>query len=270
MKKYKISEFSRKMGVSVDLVKHYQSSEILFPDVDPNNGYRYYTIRHGERIVASRKYRKMGFSVNEAKEILYEKDVDEIKEMLHEKKLELDQKIKLLQLKNSRIQEVYEEFEEMGHKVGSVEIHDGPGFYYLPHVIYRHLNDNEKVINELPEWMESLEFLYKTYDVKCKSDNIFYDKTIGFYIDEKYFDALGFKKIDDIEYYKPSKRLIYYMKEEYSTDRYLEEYVMEFIEKGLKTGSKIKREQVFAQHIMDSNEDGKRYMYYKIICFLDY
>ncbi|MDO5520478.1 MAG: MerR family transcriptional regulator [bacterium] len=269
MKKYKISEFSKRMGVSIDLVKHYQSSGIVFPDIDQNNGYRYYNIRHGERIMASRKYRKLGFSVSETKEILYEKDVDTIKHMLQEKKTELDQKIKHMQLRSLRMQEIYEECEEVVAKVGTVQVVDCPGIYYLPHVIALNFNEQEEVINELPEWMESIDFLYKAYDVKCDTDDIFYDKTIGLLVEEKYFKALDFKKIEEIEYYPPSKRLIYYLKEEYSSSRRIEEYVMEFIGKGLDKVYKIKKEQVFAQHIMDGKEDGKRYMYYKIICFLE-
>ena len=72
--KLKIGEFSRLMQVTVKTLRHYEQKELLLPDeVDEWTGYRYYSIDQMQRLQAIRDLQRLGFTLDEIKE-LYQDD----------------------------------------------------------------------------------------------------------------------------------------------------------------------------------------------------
>lgn len=72
--KLKIGEFSRLMQVTVKTLRHYEQKGLLLPDdVDEWTGYRYYSIEQMQRLNTIRDLQRLGFSLDEIKE-LYEDD----------------------------------------------------------------------------------------------------------------------------------------------------------------------------------------------------
>ena len=72
--KLKIGEFSQMMQVTVKTLRHYEQKGLLLPDeVDEWTGYRYYSISQMQKLSAIRDLQRLGFSLDEIKE-LYEDD----------------------------------------------------------------------------------------------------------------------------------------------------------------------------------------------------
>ena len=72
--KLKIGEFSRLMQVTVKTLRHYEQKELLLPnEVDEWTGYRYYSIDQMQRLNTIRDLQRLGFTLDEIKE-LYEDD----------------------------------------------------------------------------------------------------------------------------------------------------------------------------------------------------
>lgn len=72
--KFKIGEFSRMMQVTVKTLRHYEKKGLLLPyEVDEWTGYRYYTICQMQKLNAIRQLQRLGFTLEEIKE-LYEED----------------------------------------------------------------------------------------------------------------------------------------------------------------------------------------------------
>ena len=72
--KFKIGEFSRMMQVTVKTLRHYEKKGLLLPyEVDEWTGYRYYTICQMQKLNAIRQLQRLGFTLEEIKE-LYEDD----------------------------------------------------------------------------------------------------------------------------------------------------------------------------------------------------
>ena len=70
--KLKIGEFSRMMQVTVKTLRHYEQKGLLLPDeVDEWTGYRYYTIDQMQRLNSIRDLQRLGFSLDEIRD-LYE------------------------------------------------------------------------------------------------------------------------------------------------------------------------------------------------------
>lgn len=108
--KLKIGEFSQVMQVTVKTLRHYERKGLLMPDeVDEWTGYRYYTIDQMQRLNNIRDLQRLGFSLDEIKE-LYEDDshdpsllqlTSKIKETEQQLRMLIDRQTKLLNWRNS-------------------------------------------------------------------------------------------------------------------------------------------------------------------------
>ena len=71
--KLKIGEFSKMMQVTVKTLRHYEQKGLLLPDeVDEWTGYRYYSIDQMQRLQAIRDLQRLGFSLDEIKDLFEE------------------------------------------------------------------------------------------------------------------------------------------------------------------------------------------------------
>ena len=72
--KLKIGEFSKMMQVTVKTLRHYEQKGLLLPDeVDEWTGYRYYSINQMQTLQTIRDLQRLGFSLDEIKD-LFEED----------------------------------------------------------------------------------------------------------------------------------------------------------------------------------------------------
>ena len=99
------------MQVTVKTLRHYEQKELLLPDeVDKGTGYRYYSIGQMQKLMDIRDLQRLGFSLDEIKE-LYEEDshtpsirqLDEkIKDTEGQLQQLIDRRERLLDWRNSR------------------------------------------------------------------------------------------------------------------------------------------------------------------------
>lgn len=69
MKEYRIGEFAHYMGVTPDLLKHYEEQGILSPSRS-ESGYRYYPFNMAMTLLECARLRNYGFTLREARELL--------------------------------------------------------------------------------------------------------------------------------------------------------------------------------------------------------
>ena len=68
--KLKIGEFSQLMQVTVKTLRHYEQKGLLTPDeVDEWTGYRYYSINQMQKLQTIRDLQRLGFSLDEIKDL---------------------------------------------------------------------------------------------------------------------------------------------------------------------------------------------------------
>ncbi|MCD7754310.1 MAG: MerR family transcriptional regulator [Clostridiales bacterium] len=68
--KYRMGEFSQRLGVSRDLIKHYEKQNILTSRREEGNQYRYYYHAQYPAILISKKLQNLGYSLREIGHIL--------------------------------------------------------------------------------------------------------------------------------------------------------------------------------------------------------
>ena len=109
--KLKIGEFSQMMQVTVKTLRHYEQKGLLLPDeVDEWTGYRYYSLDQMQKLQSIRDLQRLGFSLDEIKDLYddvsHTPSVRQLTEKIEETELQLKQLIvrrnRLLDWRNSR------------------------------------------------------------------------------------------------------------------------------------------------------------------------
>ena len=111
--KLKIGEFSQLMQVTVKTLRHYEQKGLLIPDeVDEWTGYRYYSIEQMQKLQAIRDLQRLGFSLDEIKDLCDSYSctptIDQLTEKIEETEAQLRQLIarrdRLIDWRNARKQ----------------------------------------------------------------------------------------------------------------------------------------------------------------------
>lgn len=264
MKKYKIGTFAKYMGVSPDLVKHYQDSGILKPEVDPENNYRYYNMTHGERLIVSRKFRNLGFSVEETSNLISNKTGIDIYEMLTARKIELAEEIKLLQEKYDSIIHLQENCHLFLEEKNKFFICDRPGYYYLEHVKHKGFLDGENLYYTVQELMKVLPTTLKlmVFSQKYINGTEIDDFSNGLGLREDYIDLIDPSCKNNMTYFPPGKAVAYIYSKPHESGNYPR--LKDIIESAKLYGFKILNQSIILENGIDFYENGQRFENYLI------
>ncbi|WP_068619783.1 MerR family transcriptional regulator [Paenibacillus tuaregi] len=96
-----IGEFSKMCGVSTKTLRYYDEIELIKPDeINPENGYRYYSIKQLKKMLLINRLKSYHFSLEEMRDMLeWEEDLSEEKlcSALLRKRLEIQEKMNALE-----------------------------------------------------------------------------------------------------------------------------------------------------------------------------
>jgi DNA-binding transcriptional MerR regulator/effector-binding domain-containing protein len=96
--KLSIGEMAKLRHVTVDTLRHYDKIGLLKPyHIDPDTGYRYYSISQYEVLGTIKELRTIGFSLEEIKQFLTNRNVKKSVQLLQKSMDDLQGKIKKLQ-----------------------------------------------------------------------------------------------------------------------------------------------------------------------------
>lgn len=103
----KIGVFSKMMQLTVKTLRHYEQKGLLLPsEVDKWTGYRYYSIEQMQRLNTIRHLQRLGFTLDEIKEICEEDEQSPSIEQLKEKIEETEHQIKMLTERRSQLHQM--------------------------------------------------------------------------------------------------------------------------------------------------------------------
>ncbi|CAK6473670.1 MerR family transcriptional regulator [Peribacillus castrilensis] len=96
--KLSIGEMAKLRGVTVDTLRHYDKIGLLKPyHIDPETGYRYYSISQYEVLGTIKELRSIGFSLEEIKQFLTNRNVKKSVQSLQKSMANIQEEIKKLQ-----------------------------------------------------------------------------------------------------------------------------------------------------------------------------
>lgn len=92
--KLRIGEFAKLKNVTTETLRHYDRVGLLKPvEVDPETGYRYYTVFQSEKLATIIELKLLGFSIEEMKDFLNDRQLQSTYALLNERHHQLLTKI---------------------------------------------------------------------------------------------------------------------------------------------------------------------------------
>lgn len=134
MKKYKINEFARVIGVTAKTLRHYEKFHIVTPSVNDENGYRYYTFRDAERVLTSKRFSSMDFSLKRSSELINDTSISKSRSYLDKQAEILEEQARKLHLTSQRIQELSEELRLFETFPNQSILMQMPEYHFIAHV----------------------------------------------------------------------------------------------------------------------------------------
>ena len=103
-KLFRIGDMAKLFHISVSSLRYYESLGLLTPErVDPDTGYRYYSVRQFEVLNTIRYLRELDMPLPEISDFLKNRDIDRMEEKLRQQKAEIERKRLELQRIERRI-----------------------------------------------------------------------------------------------------------------------------------------------------------------------
>lgn len=190
MKTYKIKEFARNIGVTEKTLRYYEKFKIVEPSVDESNGYRSYNYRDAERIVASKRFSNMEFSIKEISKLLNETTIEEVTEKFRIQSPNLEEKARRLNVIAGRMRELEEELEWFRKSPNQGFLHQGKEWWFIRHVKDAEFVQDEESLSIVRKMMDALPCSVKMMRLPLepeKSINLFW----GLAIEPHYAEAMG-------------------------------------------------------------------------------
>lgn len=121
--KITIKEFAKLRGVTCETLRHYDRIGLLKPAyVDPNTGYRYYSILQYEKLGTIKELRQLGMSLKEIKQYFNNRNVNKSLEFLIKRHTELEKKLMDLKVLDDTISQKIQFLKRVINEVKTKEI----------------------------------------------------------------------------------------------------------------------------------------------------
>ena len=151
VKKYPIGAFAKKTGVSTHFLKFYEEKGILHPKVQ-DNGYRHYDIRDASLVLECFRMKNMGLSVRQIEKGINDCTEQDVTEMLEHRENVLQKELRTQQMHLQGVQNLRVALRLCEQNEWSVRT--VPDVWYMPHTIGREFVQDDRIYEQLPDWLE--------------------------------------------------------------------------------------------------------------------
>lgn len=131
MSRYKIGQLTKTMGVSPHLLKHYEKFDLIYPRKDQETNYRYYDFGQFGRLIQSKKYRNLGFSIKDTSDMINGANNETLNRHLNTHINQLVENIAKLQLQKQLTEIIYKESQQCDEYLDQWFIEMMPGYHIL-------------------------------------------------------------------------------------------------------------------------------------------
>ncbi len=118
--KFSIGELSKLFNISTDTLRHYDKIDLLKPEYEENNDYRYYSIRDFFKLSRILFFKNLDISLSEIKKYMGNKNTNNLLSLLKKKEQEIDLKINRLVNLRKNIQTKLELLENIDGKLNQI------------------------------------------------------------------------------------------------------------------------------------------------------
>lgn len=207
MKRYRIGDFARKLGVTPDFLKYCEKHGDLSPQTE-ENGYRYYGFTQSARVIEYIRLKNQGLSAREITEALHESSFEEGVRRMRARRAQLERQI--------AFDEALIAFAE---RLGDMEFSEPPvwqlrrvdGFYFLPHSVDMEFLESEAVEACVRAWNPYMPIVMSTKRLPRAGDRQLLGEgqglIWGFSVNETFARRVGLPVDSPAEYVPPHRSL---------------------------------------------------------------
>ena len=205
MKEYRIGEFAKYLGVTPDLLKHYEDQGIITP-IRSDSGYRYYPFNATMLLMECIRLRNYGMTLREIRAIVasHQVDTESVEDRLSENVSHIREEILL----DEALIEDYSDFlswrEPLENRESDWEIRRSRPMYFLPHTDKYDFLQDARIYELLKSWMSFIPIVKSVMQVR-RDGQI----TWGLIVEERQLRKLQLPVNDVVEYLPPQK-IFYY------------------------------------------------------------
>ncbi len=204
--KYTAKDICKIYNINRETLRYYEKMDLIHPEIDEANRYRYYDDWDINFIGECRKYRSMGFSIKEIEEVLKRDSLHDFITKLEKKQEEIQQQLLFYEQWNKRNAEYVESLKSIKERMGRFELIEAEARYCMPYRQQYEQIMTEETLSVMSSLMENHTFvdsmLYVPKKDYISETNNFY---WGFSIKEKWLDFLKL----------PTDNMIYFPKRKY-------------------------------------------------------
>jgi len=196
MRKLKIGELSGLVGAPASALRFWEERGITEPEKDSDNSYRLYSAEDSCRFLMARRYRSLGFSLTEAKDMIAKADASDISSRLSRRQAELDEEARRLAAIRDELRRYLDECRAARDGLGAFSPAYLPAARYIFSIEGGELVDDQSVIARSRSWMDRLPFSSYALYVPAEAfrGSTDYRTRWGYSLDEERVAAEG---IDD-------------------------------------------------------------------------
>ncbi len=175
--KYKISKLAEIYNMTTKGIHYYEEKGILNPSINENNKYRNFHQDDASDLYQSRKYHKLGFSLENILDLMNTEDLNLILNYYENRKLEIEEQFYSLLFLGTYVEKQIELIEKIKNNIPSFTIKDCPEFYRLSVFDSTDIVRSSESINKSKIGAERLPFtsgsmLFNIKDYNLNSDTI--------------------------------------------------------------------------------------------------
>ena len=152
---YRIGDYAHFMGVSTDLLKHYEKLNLIRSQT-AENGYRYYSFQQSAALLDCMRLQNYGLSLREMHAALYESSFDDVKKLLGEKIDDMEKQLHFQQLVINEHRRIAQWMEMMEDHETRIIIKESEPLYFLPQSHQRNFIQDDRISALLPAWVDAM------------------------------------------------------------------------------------------------------------------
>ena len=151
--KHKIAKIAELLGVTTHMLRYYEKRGIIRPEIDPENGYRYYSVIDTRRFNLCRVYTSFGFSLDESKQMLEHLEPQDVTPLFDARIADVKKNIYIQQKKIEVLEERKRVLLDLDQYVNSIRRIHRPAFYRLP-FSQKEVPEKKSVIKIRDTWLD--------------------------------------------------------------------------------------------------------------------
>ena len=167
--RYTISEMADLLGVTTHMLRHYEKVGIIQPEVNEENGYRYYSVIDTRRFNLSREFLACGLSLEQCGQLMGDTD-EESKQQLLEYAIQVQQRqVECSRIAIRFINNIRRMYPRLDERVDRVWVENLPSMWRLNVSDKERAKLTKKVSSQREQWLACLPAVYWTSRIRKKT-----------------------------------------------------------------------------------------------------